>query len=87
MGDGVLIYLGYLQAHEDDAERAVRVGLAVIEVVGRLPAHRDLRVRLGIATGLVVGDLIGEGRHGSAESSARHRTWLPGCRPWPGRTR
>jgi class 3 adenylate cyclase len=48
--------------HEDDAERAVRAGLAVIEAVGRLPAREDLRVRLGIATGLaVVGDLIGEG--------------------------
>ena len=62
MGDGVLIYFGYPQAHEDDAERAVRAALAVIEAVGRLPAHEDLRVRLGIATGLaVVGDLIGEG--------------------------
>jgi class 3 adenylate cyclase len=62
MGDGVLIYFGYPQAHEDDAERAVRAGLAVIEAVGRLAAREDLRVRLGIATGLaVVGDLIGEG--------------------------
>src|SRR4029077_18692053 len=62
MGDGVLIYFGYPQAHEDDAERAVRAGLAVIEAVGRLPARKDLSVRLGIATGLaVVGDLIGEG--------------------------
>ena len=62
MGDGVLIYFGYPQAHEDDAERAVRAGLAVIEAVGRLPAREDLRVRIGIATGLaVVGDLIGEG--------------------------
>jgi class 3 adenylate cyclase/predicted ATPase/DNA polymerase III delta prime subunit len=62
MGDGVLIYFGYPQAHEDDAERAVRAGLAVIEAVGQLPAREDLSVRLGIATGLaVVGDLIGEG--------------------------
>src|ERR1700719_3836690 len=62
MGDGVLVYLGYPQAHEDDAERAVRAALAVIEAVGRLPVREDLRVRLGIATGLaVVGDLIGEG--------------------------
>ena len=62
MGDGVLIYFGYPRAHEDDAERAVRAGLAVIEAVGKLPAHEDLRVRLGIATGLaVVGDLIGAG--------------------------
>jgi class 3 adenylate cyclase/predicted ATPase len=62
MGDGVLIYFGYPRAHEDDAERAVRAGLAVIEAVRRLPAREHLRVRLGIATGLaVVGDLIGEG--------------------------
>ena len=62
MGDGVLIYFGYPHAHEDDAERAVRAGLAVIEAVGKLPAREDLRVRLGVATGLaVVGDLIGEG--------------------------
>src|SRR5205823_5397098 len=62
MGDGVLVYFGYPQAHEDDAERAVRAGLAVIEAVGGLSAREELRVRLGIATGLaVVGDLIGEG--------------------------
>jgi class 3 adenylate cyclase/predicted ATPase len=62
MGDGVLIYFGYPRAHEDDAERAVRAGLAVIDAVGRLPGREDLRVRLGIATGLaVVGDLIGAG--------------------------
>ena len=62
MGDGVLILFGYPQAHEDDAERAVRGGLAVIEAVGKLPAREGLSVRLGIATGLaVVGDLIGEG--------------------------
>src|ERR671931_2620955 len=62
MGDGVLIYFGYPRAHEDDAERAVSAALAVIEAGGRLPAREDLRVRLGIATGLaVVGDLIGEG--------------------------
>jgi len=62
MGDGVLIYFGYPQAHEDDAERAVRAGLAVVEAVARLSVRQDLQVRLGIATGLaVVGDLIGEG--------------------------
>ena len=62
MGDGVLLYFGYPQAHEDDAERAVRAGLAVIEAVGRLATPEPLNVRLGIATGLaVVGDLIGEG--------------------------
>ncbi len=64
MGDGVLAYFGYPQAHEDDAERAVRSGLALLEAVGRLSAPFDItpRVRIGIATGLaVVGDLIGEG--------------------------
>src|SRR5215831_12965152 len=52
IGDGVLVYFGYPEAHEDDAERGVRAGLAVIEAVGGLPAREDLRVRLGIATGL-----------------------------------
>src|SRR5207237_5607252 len=62
MVDGVLFYFCYPRAHEDDAERAVRAGLAVIEAIGKLPSREDLRVRLGIATGLaVVGDLIGEG--------------------------
>jgi class 3 adenylate cyclase/tetratricopeptide (TPR) repeat protein len=62
MGDGVLVYFGYPHAHEDDAEQAVCAALAVIEAVSRLPTCEDLRVRLGIATGLaVVGDLIGQG--------------------------
>jgi class 3 adenylate cyclase len=62
MRDGVLVYFGYPEAHEDDAERAVRAGLAVIDVVGRLATQEPLNVRLGIATGLVVvGDLIGAG--------------------------
>jgi class 3 adenylate cyclase/predicted ATPase len=62
MGDGVLLYFGYPRAHEDDAERAVRAGLALVDAVGRLPVAERLRVRVGIATGLaVVGDLIGTG--------------------------
>src|SRR5271170_4693312 len=62
MGDGVLIYFGYPHAHEDDAERAVRAGLAAIDAVGGLPAPEPLQARVGIATGLVVvGDLIGAG--------------------------
>ena len=62
MGDGVLVYFGYPEAHEDDAERAVRAGLAVIEAIGELAAAERLNVRLGIASGLVVvGDLIGAG--------------------------
>jgi class 3 adenylate cyclase len=63
MGDGVLIYFGYPQAHEDDAERAVRAGLGLIDAVRRLDVGSvKLQARVGIATGLViVGDLIGEG--------------------------
>ncbi|MBV9377011.1 MAG: AAA family ATPase, partial [Alphaproteobacteria bacterium] len=62
MGDGVLIYFGYPEAHEDDAERAARAGLAVIDAVGRLATQEPLNMRIGIATGLVVvGDLIGAG--------------------------
>ena len=62
MGDGVLIYFGYPEAHEDDAEGAARAGLAVIDAVGRLATREPLNVRIGIATGLVVvGDLIGTG--------------------------
>jgi class 3 adenylate cyclase/tetratricopeptide (TPR) repeat protein len=62
MGDGVLTYFGYPQAHEDDAERAVRAGLAVVEAVRRVPMPELLQVRIGLATGLaVVGDLIGSG--------------------------
>jgi class 3 adenylate cyclase len=66
VGDGVLVYFGYPRAQEDDPERAVRVGLAIVEEVSRLetisgPAGA-LRARIGIATGLVVvGDLIGSG--------------------------
>jgi class 3 adenylate cyclase/predicted ATPase len=62
MGDGVLIYFGYPQAHEDDAERAVRAGLELIQAVGTLRSTSPLQTRVGIATGLVVvGDLIGSG--------------------------
>jgi class 3 adenylate cyclase len=62
MGDGVLVYFGYPQAHEDDAERAVRAGLAFVAAVGALKTHAPLQTRVGIATGLVVvGDLIGSG--------------------------
>ena len=64
MGDGVLVYFGYPQAHEDDAEQAVRAGLALVDAVANLQTDFDaaLQVRIGIATGtVVVGDLIGEG--------------------------
>ena len=62
MGDGVLIYFGYPEAHEDDAERAVRAGLELIAAVSVLKTRASLQNRVGIATGLVVvGDLIGSG--------------------------
>jgi predicted ATPase/class 3 adenylate cyclase len=62
MGDGVLIFFGYPQAHEDDAERAVRTGVALVDAIGKLEAPRRLQTHVGIATGLVVvGDLIGDG--------------------------
>jgi len=75
MGDGVLIYFGYPEAHEDDAERAVRAGLAVIDAVGKLATPEPLNVRLGIASGLVVvGDLIGAG---GARARGRRRDAEP----------
>jgi class 3 adenylate cyclase/predicted ATPase len=62
MGDGVLVYFGYPQAHEDDAERAVRAGLGLTAAVTALQSRAALQTRVGIATGLVVvGDLIGSG--------------------------
>jgi len=64
MGDGLLVYFGYPQAHEDDAESAVRAGLDLVAKVGQLllPSGEPLQIRVGIATGLViVGETIGEG--------------------------
>ena len=62
MGDGLLVYFGYPQAHEDDAERAVRAGLETVASVTAINARVPLQARVGIATGLVVvGDLIGSG--------------------------
>lgn len=64
LGDGVLAYFGYPQAQEDAAERAVRAGLAIVEVAHSLPppvSRPRLQVRVGIATGLVVSDLAGGG--------------------------
>ena len=64
LGDGVLAYYGWPRAHEDDAERAVRAGLELVEAVARLVPGTDVRLqaRIGIATGqVVVGDLVGAG--------------------------
>ena len=81
MGDGVLSYFGYPVANEDDAERAVRAGIAVVEAVPRLNTvagpPSTLRARVGIATGMViVGHLIGAGevtRKGSGRRRAESR--------------
>ncbi len=74
MGDGILVYFGYPQAHEDDAERAVRAGLAIVRSMAELNAEIGKRyevvlaVRVGVATGsVVVGDIVGEG---AAEEAA-----------------
>jgi class 3 adenylate cyclase/tetratricopeptide (TPR) repeat protein len=73
MGDGVLAYFGWPQAHEDDAERAVRAALAATAAVGRLvaPTSERLIARAGLATGLVVvvGDLVGSGE------AREHAVW------------
>ncbi len=62
MGDGVLIYFGAPEAHEDDPERAVRAGLELIAAVSALETLVPLQIRIGIATGVViVGDLMGSG--------------------------
>ena len=62
LGDGVLAYFGYPQAHEDDAEQAVRAGLDLVAAVAALKSRVSLQTRVGIATGLaVVGDLTGSG--------------------------
>jgi class 3 adenylate cyclase len=62
LGDGVLAYFGYPQAHEDDAERAVRAGLRLSEAVVALETRAVLQTRVGIATGLVVvGDIVDAG--------------------------
>ena len=62
LGDGALVYFGYPEAHEDDAERAVQAGLELIAAVSALKTRASLQTRVGIATGLVVvGDLVGSG--------------------------
>jgi class 3 adenylate cyclase len=81
IGDGALVYFGFPRAHEEDAERAVRAGLAVIDAVGRLVVRWvKLQTRVGIATGLVIiGDLFGEGlaREQSVIGEAPHlAVWL-----------
>ncbi len=78
MGDGVLIYFGYPQAHEDDAEQAVRAGLELVAGVGDLKTHAALQTRVGIATGSATssdGVLLS-----SNQSLARRRTLRHACK-------
>jgi len=64
-GNGLLAYFGYPAAHEDDAERAARAGLTLVDMVGRFEAPYRLQARVGIATGLVViGGVITERMEG-----------------------
>ena len=71
LGDGLLVYFGYPLAHEDDAQRAVRAGLGMVEAVDQLNTRLEeecgvrLAVRLGIHTGLVVVGEVGGGTHRS----------------------
>jgi Adenylate and Guanylate cyclase catalytic domain len=91
LGDGLLVYFGYPQAHEDDAQRAGRAGLGMIEALGqlnmRLAQEREvqLAVRLGIHTGLVVVGEVGVARGRSSWRWARRPTWRPACRGSPRR--
>jgi hypothetical protein len=74
LGDGVLAYFGYPAAHEDDAERAIRAGLAIIDRVGKpqSTAHITLQARIGIASGVVVvGDLVRGGRDAGERGDRR----------------
>jgi len=68
LGDGVLVYFGYPEAHEDDAERAVRAGLELIAAVIALKTQAAFQTRVGIATGLVV---VGDLKTGSGQAHER----------------
>ncbi|MGX1362880.1 hypothetical protein AB7M46_007937 [Bradyrhizobium elkanii] len=85
VGDGILVYFGYPNAHEDDAERSVRAALEIVRTLSsartsdaRDVASRGPSVRIGIATGLAPRSTI--------PLSARRQIWLPVCRPWRLRT-
>ena len=85
MGDGVLVYFGYPHAHEEDAERALRVSLALVERIGHLESRGTrLSIRIGIATGIVVvGDLRATAARRSVGLWVKRQTWPPGSKQWP----
>jgi class 3 adenylate cyclase len=78
LGDGLLVYFGYPQAHEDDAQRAVRTGLTMVQAVGTLNRQLAqeqgvrLAVRVGIHTGLVVVGEVGEGGGATGSNDRTH---------------
>jgi class 3 adenylate cyclase len=94
LGDGLLVYFGYPMAHEDDAQRAVRAGLGMVEALGQLNTRLEreqgvhLAVRLGIHTGLVVVGEVGGGTRQEQLALGETRTWQPACKgsrrriPW-----
>jgi class 3 adenylate cyclase len=86
MGDGVLVYFGYPEAHEDDAERAVRAGLELVAAIGALKTHAPLQTRVGIATGRSLATSSVPALLRSKPSSARHRTSPRACRALRNRT-
>jgi class 3 adenylate cyclase len=93
LGDGLLVYFGYPQAHEDDAARAVRTGLSIVEALGtlntRLEHDRGIRltVRVGIHTGLVVVGALGAAAGTNTWLSVRRPTSPPASRVWQRPTR
>ena len=92
LGDGLLVYFGYPQAHEDDAQRAVRAGLEMLDALAplqaRLAADKGIRlaVRLGIHTGLVVVGAMGTGGRQEAVGPGGHAQ-CGGPAPGPGGAR
>jgi hypothetical protein len=87
-GDGVLIYFGYPQAHEDDAERAVRADVELVAGVTVLKSPVPMQTRVGVATGLVVvGDLIGSGASQEQAIVGETPNSRHACKASPSRTR
>jgi DNA-binding winged helix-turn-helix (wHTH) protein len=88
LGDGVLGYFGYPVAHEDDAQRAVRAGLDLLDAFASLSAHpalppgEQVAVRLGIHTGLVVVGDVGAGARHEPLALGRRRILRHGCNTW-----
>ena len=88
LGDGLLVYFGYPQAHEDDAQRAVHAGLGIVasiqELNTRLAQHHGVRVavRIGIHTGLVVVGEVGSGTRQEHLAWAKPPTLPPASKGW-----